>query len=214
MCAETSTMLKVLHICMLAAETHLTTMPFTGSLSNNPATLRPGKPTSLVSAAPCLPTTYAGVSSCASDKAFTASHDFLKRRRPTFLSHFSSWGHKPLSPTRARWPSMTCRMFCLAQYTLPSHAQARAGTPAYVYIPATSIPTRSPSELGCRVTTVVRTLADLVAGHRQEELIRQAIQEALQRGLFTREALIEYTARRGGSIERMIREALERELVR
>lgn len=67
---------------------------------------------------------------------------------------------------------------------------------------------------GLRVTTIARTLADLIAGHRQEEQIRQAIQEALQRGLVTREALIEYAAHRGGRIERMIREALERELVR
>jgi predicted transcriptional regulator of viral defense system len=67
---------------------------------------------------------------------------------------------------------------------------------------------------GLRVTTVVRTLADLIAGHRQEEQIREAIQEALQRGLVTREALIEYATRRGGRIEHMIREALERELVR
>ena len=67
---------------------------------------------------------------------------------------------------------------------------------------------------GLRITTVVRTLADLIAGHRQEELIRQAIQEAIGRGLVTHEALVEYAARRGGRVEQMIREALEREPVK
>ena len=66
---------------------------------------------------------------------------------------------------------------------------------------------------GLRVTTVARTLADLIAGHRPEEQIHQAIQEALQQGLVTREALVEYATRRGGRIEQMIREALEREPV-
>ncbi len=67
---------------------------------------------------------------------------------------------------------------------------------------------------GLSVTTVARTLADLIAGHRQEDQIRQAIQETLQRGLITREALVEYATRRGGRIERAMREAIEREPVR
>jgi predicted transcriptional regulator of viral defense system len=62
---------------------------------------------------------------------------------------------------------------------------------------------------GLPVTTVPRTIADLIAGGRSEQQIRQAIQEALQRGLVTRQTLIKDTARRSGRVANIVRHALE-----
>ncbi len=61
---------------------------------------------------------------------------------------------------------------------------------------------------GLPVTTVTRTLADLIRGHRPKELVHQAIQEALQRGLITRQELTDYATQRGGRFEQFIENAL------
>ena len=62
---------------------------------------------------------------------------------------------------------------------------------------------------GLPVTSVPRTLADLAAAQFPNELIRQAAQEAVQRGLVTRRALNSYAERRGGQVARVLRAALE-----
>ena len=61
---------------------------------------------------------------------------------------------------------------------------------------------------GLPVTTVPRTIADLIAAHAPAEQIRQVIHEAGQRGLVTRHSLMTYAARRGGAIRQKIEEAL------
>lgn len=64
---------------------------------------------------------------------------------------------------------------------------------------------------GLPTTTIARTLADLIAGHKSEELVYQAIHEAVQRGLVTHQALLDYGARRGGRIKQVIQDALQRQ---
>jgi predicted transcriptional regulator of viral defense system len=57
---------------------------------------------------------------------------------------------------------------------------------------------------GLPVTTVPRTIADLIVGHRPEEQVRQVIREALQRGLVSRQALLNDAKKRGGRIEAVV----------
>ena len=61
---------------------------------------------------------------------------------------------------------------------------------------------------GLPVTTVLRTLVDATAAGLADEQVRQAIQEALHRGLVTRESLLRLTLSRGGRIKRLIDETL------
>lgn len=62
---------------------------------------------------------------------------------------------------------------------------------------------------GLPVTTLPRTLADLIRSGVAEEHVRQAVQQALERGLTSRAALEEEAHRRGGKIARQFRAALE-----
>ncbi len=62
---------------------------------------------------------------------------------------------------------------------------------------------------GLPVTTLPRTLADLIRDGVSEEIIRQAIAEALTRGMITRKALLEDAQRRGGRVARIITKILE-----
>jgi len=61
---------------------------------------------------------------------------------------------------------------------------------------------------GLPVTTVTRTLVDLITGHWPEEQILQAIQEAVQHGLVTRKGLSEYAERRGGQVDQFMHRAV------
>lgn len=61
---------------------------------------------------------------------------------------------------------------------------------------------------GLPVTTVPRTLADVIVSGLDEELVHQATQQAVARGLATREQLLTYAAQRGGRAARVIRRAL------
>jgi predicted transcriptional regulator of viral defense system len=61
---------------------------------------------------------------------------------------------------------------------------------------------------GLPVTTVLRTPVDVTAAGLADEQVRQAIQEALRRGLVAREGLLRLTASRGGRIKRLVDEAL------
>jgi len=63
---------------------------------------------------------------------------------------------------------------------------------------------------GLPVTTVLRTLADVAAGGLTDEQVRQAIQEAVRRGMVTHESLLRMAAARGGRIKRLVDEALGR----
>ena len=64
---------------------------------------------------------------------------------------------------------------------------------------------------GLPVTTVLRTLADVTAAGLADEQVRQAIQEALRRGLVARESLLRLTASRGARIKRLVDEVLREE---
>ncbi len=64
---------------------------------------------------------------------------------------------------------------------------------------------------GLKVTTVPRTIADVAATGLAKEFVHQAIQQAIQRGLTDRDALLEMASRRGGRPSRLIAEALAEE---
>jgi predicted transcriptional regulator of viral defense system len=61
---------------------------------------------------------------------------------------------------------------------------------------------------GLPVTTVIRTLVDVAAAGLAAEQVQQAIQEALRRGLVTRESVLHLAASRGGRIKRLVGETL------
>jgi hypothetical protein len=62
---------------------------------------------------------------------------------------------------------------------------------------------------GLPITTVARTIADVIASGLAREQAGQAIQEALRRGLATRESLLDQAARRGGQIRRVLERLLQ-----
>jgi predicted transcriptional regulator of viral defense system len=64
---------------------------------------------------------------------------------------------------------------------------------------------------GLPVTTVLRTLVDVAAAGLADEQVRQAIQEALRRGLVARESLLRPTTSRRGRIKRLVDEVLREE---
>jgi len=64
---------------------------------------------------------------------------------------------------------------------------------------------------GLPITTVPRTLADIIASGVAQEQVEQAVREALQRGLTTRESLLTQAARRGGRVRGVLRRLLQQE---
>ena len=64
------------------------------------------------------------------------------------------------------------------------------------------------SRQGLPVTTAARTIADVAVNGLAEEQIVQAIQEALQRGLTTREELMAQALYQGGRAKRIIHQTL------
>jgi predicted transcriptional regulator of viral defense system len=64
---------------------------------------------------------------------------------------------------------------------------------------------------GLPVTTVPRTLADVAAAGLADDQVQQAIQEALRRGVVTRDSLLLMAARRGGRFRRLVDEILREE---
>jgi hypothetical protein len=54
------------------------------------------------------------------------------------------------------------------------------------------------------VTTVPRTLADVAAAGLAEEKVRQAIREAIERGLTSPETLWRYARKRGGRFQTIV----------
>ena len=66
---------------------------------------------------------------------------------------------------------------------------------------------------GLPVTTVARTIADVASSGLSEEHIRQAITEALQRGLATRKELVIQAKHRGGRMREIIRRYFQEEIL-
>ncbi len=64
------------------------------------------------------------------------------------------------------------------------------------------------SRAGLPTTTAARTIADVAISGLAEELVVQAIQEARQRGLVTRKALMAQAASQGGRAKEIIRTTL------
>jgi predicted transcriptional regulator of viral defense system len=62
--------------------------------------------------------------------------------------------------------------------------------------------------MGLPVTTVARTIADVASSGLAEEMVRQAIREALQQGLVTRGELRSQAAARGGRARKIILDVL------
>ncbi len=63
---------------------------------------------------------------------------------------------------------------------------------------------------GLRVTTMARTIADVASSGLAEELVRQAIQEALRQGRVSKSELFSQAERRGGRARRIILDELNR----
>jgi predicted transcriptional regulator of viral defense system len=61
---------------------------------------------------------------------------------------------------------------------------------------------------GLPITTVSRTIADVIASGLAQEQVDQAIREALQLGLTTREDLLAQVERRGGRVGKVLRHTL------
>ena len=61
---------------------------------------------------------------------------------------------------------------------------------------------------GLPVTTVARTIADVAVSGLADELVQQAIQESLQRGLASEHDLLSHADRRGGRARRIVQAAL------
>lgn len=59
---------------------------------------------------------------------------------------------------------------------------------------------------GLPVTTVARTIADVAKGNLSRELVFQAIEEALEKGMTTKNDLLQQAERQGGRAEEMIRD--------
>jgi predicted transcriptional regulator of viral defense system len=69
-------------------------------------------------------------------------------------------------------------------------------------------PDETTKRLGLPITTIERTLADLIANGLAEEQIRLAIREALQRGLTDREKLLHQAQRAGGKVANIVQRIL------
>lgn len=63
---------------------------------------------------------------------------------------------------------------------------------------------------GLRVTTAARTIADAASGGLAEELVRQAVGEALQRGMVSVSQLKAQAERRGGRAKRILLDEIQR----
>jgi predicted transcriptional regulator of viral defense system len=66
---------------------------------------------------------------------------------------------------------------------------------------------------GLPITTVPRTIADVIASGLGEEQVHQAIREAIERGLVTEKTLASYATRRGGRVARVVSRALKQEQI-
>jgi predicted transcriptional regulator of viral defense system len=67
---------------------------------------------------------------------------------------------------------------------------------------------------GLQVTSVARTIADAASSGLAEDQVRQAIQEALQRGLVSHEELLAQAERRGGRAKKIILDANHGEVLK
>ena len=62
---------------------------------------------------------------------------------------------------------------------------------------------------GLPITTPSRTIADVIVNGLGSDLVRQAVEEAIKRGLVTKPQLVEQADRRRGRVKKTIQEILE-----
>lgn len=62
---------------------------------------------------------------------------------------------------------------------------------------------------GLPVTTVPRTLAHVITAGLADELVVQAVREAIRRGLVTKKRLLDMAVHQGGRVQRLVRAALD-----
>ena len=62
---------------------------------------------------------------------------------------------------------------------------------------------------GLPITTPSRTIADVITNGLESDLVRQAVEEAIKKGLVTRAQLLEQADRRQGRVKKTIHEILE-----
>ena len=62
---------------------------------------------------------------------------------------------------------------------------------------------------GLAITTVKRTLADVIASGMPEEQVHLAVQQAIERGLVAKTSLLRYARKRGGRMARLISNVLD-----
>lgn len=65
------------------------------------------------------------------------------------------------------------------------------------------------TDSGLPVTTVSRTLAHVTAAGLADELVIQAVREAIQQGIVTRKRLLDMAGQQGGRVQRLVQAALE-----
>lgn len=147
---------------------------------------------------------------------------FLRLRRGVYrLAHFPEMPHADLFITwlAAGEKAVLSHESALLLYglsdLLPAEIHLTVPRTASRRLPGVRFHTArlSPEEVtvrqGLRVTTVPRTLVDLLRSGVAEEWVRQALQQALERGLVTETALEEGGRRYGRRIAAEIRAALE-----
>ncbi len=91
--------------------------------------------------------------------------------------------------------------------TVPRTASRRL--PGVRFHTARLTPQEITTRQGLPVTTLPRTMTDLIRSGVAEEWVKQAIHQALKRGMVSEAALEEEARRRGGRVAALIRRALE-----
>lgn len=91
--------------------------------------------------------------------------------------------------------------------TVPRHAsQRRRGIRLHT---SRLSPQEVTQRAGLPVTTVPRTIADVIRSGLPQEQVQRAIREALDRGLVARQELLTYARRRGARVARIVEQPLE-----
>lgn len=62
---------------------------------------------------------------------------------------------------------------------------------------------------GLAITTPSRTIADVIVNGLGSDLVRQAVEEAMKRGMVTKAQLLEQADRRRGRVKKTIQDILE-----
>jgi predicted transcriptional regulator of viral defense system len=154
--------------------------------------------------------------------ALTARKQFIRIQRGIYrLSHFPASRFEDLfiAQMRAGPNSIISHDSALAVYDLSDVLPAEI----HVIMPRTGSRRRDDIRLhtnnieideitkreGLPVTTPSRTIADVIANGLGNDLVRQAVEEAIKRGLVNKAQLLEQADRRRGRVKKTIQEIIE-----